>query len=61
MSKDNPIRLALAAMAAILPGDHIHHTAPVHKGHDTRAMMDSLDAAQMKRLRKMQRNQKVKP
>jgi len=57
MKGTEKVRL-FTALAALLPGDVIHDVAPIRKGNAT-ARMHATDAAQMKRLRKQERNQRL--
>ncbi len=55
MAKRKPRTGWGAAVSKILPGDHIHHQAPTSTSNDTRAMIDALDAAAFKRMRKLEK------
>ncbi len=54
--KSHPLAGWFAAITAILPGDHIHDVAPIHRttpfGQDGVSKVAQLDAAQAKRARK---------
>ena len=47
------IPLALAALSALLPGDHIHHRSPLsYQSQTTAERLAAIDAAERKRNRK---------
>jgi len=50
--KSNPA-LLFAALAALLPGDHIHHRSPLsYQSQTTAERLAAIDAAERKRNRK---------
>lgn len=60
-SKQRRPNLLMAAYMAtinpLLPGDHIHHVAPINRARGiTQAGIDAKDAAEAKRQRKLARN-----
>lgn len=56
MSSKSPLKYWFAAIAGLLPGDHIHDVAPINRvspfGQDGASKMDQVTRAERKRRRK---------